>query len=84
MLFFFSDLEQDKGTTALDILSGFSYPLKLGFVGVVNRSQYDIQTGKPISKMLEDEANFFKTHPVYKSVADRCGTAYLAQHCNKV
>lgn len=33
----------DSGTNALDILSGKLYPLKLGFVGVVNRSQQDIQ-----------------------------------------
>ncbi|CAG7847975.1 Dynamin-related protein DNM1 [Serendipita indica DSM 11827] len=32
----------DAGTNAADILTGRVYPLKLGFIGVVNRSQQDI------------------------------------------
>jgi dynamin 1-like protein len=32
----------DQGTNALDLLSGKIYPLKLGYVGVVCRSQKDI------------------------------------------
>ena len=32
----------DEGTNALDLLSGKIYPLKLGYVGVVCRSQKDI------------------------------------------
>ena len=32
----------DSGTHALDILTGHVYPLRLGFIGVVNRSQQDI------------------------------------------
>jgi len=34
----------DAGTNANDILTGRIYPLKLGFIGVVNRSQQDINT----------------------------------------
>lgn len=32
----------DEGTNAIDLLSGKVYPLKLGYVGVVCRSQKDI------------------------------------------
>jgi len=32
----------DEGTNAIDLLSGKIYPLKLGYVGVVCRSQKDI------------------------------------------
>lgn len=32
----------DEGTNALDLLSGKIYPLKLGYVGIVCRSQKDI------------------------------------------
>jgi dynamin 1-like protein len=32
----------DEGTDAIDLLSGKIYPLKLGYVGVVGRSQKDI------------------------------------------
>ncbi|KAK1020115.1 Dynamin- GTPase protein, partial [Friedmanniomyces endolithicus] len=45
----------DHGTNALDILSGRVYPLKLGFIGVVNRSQQDIQTNKPLAEALSAE-----------------------------
>ena len=72
----------DHGTNALDILSGRVYPLKLGFIGVVNRSQQDIQTSKPMSEALKAEADFFKHHPAYRNIAIRCGTQYLAKTLN--
>jgi dynamin 1-like protein len=74
----------DKGTNALDILLGRSFPLKLGFTAVINRSQQDITNKKPIKKMLEDESAFFNTHPTYKAVAEKCGTNFLAKTCNRV
>lgn len=73
----------DHGTNALDILSGRVYPLKLGFIGVVNRSQQDIQTNKPMSDALKSEADFFKHHPAYRNIAIRCGTQYLAKTLNQ-
>merc|ERR1712000_769179 len=66
----------------LDILSGRVYPLKLGFIGVVNRSQQDIQTNKPMSEALRSEAEFFRHHPAYRNMATRCGTQYLAKTLN--
>ena len=72
----------DHGTNALDILSGRVYPLKLGFIGVVNRSQQDIQTNKPMSEALRAEAEFFRHHPAYRNMAPRCGTQYLAKTLN--
>jgi dynamin 1-like protein len=36
----------DKGTNCLDVIQGKVYPLKLGYIGVVNRSQNDIKMGK--------------------------------------
>jgi len=72
----------DHGTNALDILSGRVYPLKLGFIGVVNRSQQDIQTSKPMSESLRAEADFFRHHPAYRNIATRCGTPYLAKTLN--
>ncbi|ANB14464.1 dynamin-related GTPase DNM1 [Sugiyamaella lignohabitans] len=73
----------DQGTNALDILSGHVYPLKLGFIGVVNRSQQDIQEGKSLDESLTAEKNFFATHPVYRNIAHKCGTAYLAKSLNQ-
>lgn len=72
----------DHGTNALDILSGRVYPLKLGFIGVVNRSQQDIQSGKPLSEALKSEADFFRHHPAYRNMANRCGTQFLAKTLN--
>ncbi|KAL1883841.1 hypothetical protein VTK73DRAFT_7629 [Phialemonium thermophilum] len=72
----------DHGTNALDILSGRVYPLKLGWIGVVNRSQQDIQGNKPMDEALKAEAEFFRHHPAYRNIANRCGTQYLAKTLN--
>ena len=72
----------DHGTNAMDILSGRVYPLKLGFIGVVNRSQQDIQAGKSLSEALGGEADFFRHHPAYRNMANRCGTHFLAKTLN--
>lgn len=72
----------DHGTNALDILSGRVYPLKLGFIGVVNRSQQDIQSGKSLAEALAAERDFFKMHPAYRNMASRCGTRFLAKTLN--
>ena len=72
----------DHGTNALDILSGRVYPLKLGFIGVVNRSQQDIQGNKSLAEALKSEADFFRHHPAYRNMAMRCGTQFLAKSLN--
>lgn len=72
----------DHGTNALDILSGRVYPLKLGFIGVVNRSQQDIQGNKTLAEALKSESDFFKHHPAYRNMATRCGTQFLAKSLN--
>ncbi|KAF6072156.1 Dynamin central region family protein [Candida albicans] len=74
----------DQGTNALDILKGNVYPLKLGFIGIVNRSQQDISEHKSLDESLFDEQQFFANHPAYKTMAKRCGTKYLAQTLNKI
>ncbi|KAI5282172.1 Dynamin- GTPase protein [Ascosphaera aggregata] len=72
----------DHGTNAMDILSGRVYPLKLGFIGVVNRSQQDIQSGKSLQEALQAEQDFFRHHPAYRNISLRCGTQYLAKTLN--
>ena len=74
----------DAGTHALDILTGRVYPLKLGFIGVVNRSQQDINVDKSMSDALESETDFFKSHPHYRNIAHRNGTKFLAKTLNQV
>ncbi len=74
----------DRGTDAMDSLCGRTIPLKLGFVGVLNRSQQDIIADKPIRAALKHEQDFFASHPVYRTIAARCGTAFLARTLNRV
>ncbi|ORY81891.1 Dynamin central region-domain-containing protein [Protomyces lactucae-debilis] len=74
----------DHGTNALDILSGRVYPLKLGFIGCVNRSQQDIQGGKPLADALGAEREFFGNHPAYRNIGNKCGTAVLAKTLNTI
>eukprot|EP01126_Amoeba_proteus_P038924 TRINITY_DN4080_c0_g1_i1.p1 TRINITY_DN4080_c0_g1~~TRINITY_DN4080_c0_g1_i1.p1 ORF type:complete len:354 (-),score=62.70 TRINITY_DN4080_c0_g1_i1:621-1682(-) len=74
----------DKGTDAMGTLNGRVIKLSLGFIGVINRSQQDIIEGKPIRESLKAEKAFFLKHPVYRSIAHRCGTAFLAQSLNRI
>lgn len=74
----------DAGTNAMDILTGRIYSLKLGFTGLVNRSQHDINMELPMEKALSKEEEFFRTHPAYRNIAHRCGTKFLAKTLNQV
>uniref|UniRef100_A0A646QDW3 dynamin GTPase n=1 Tax=Hemiscolopendra marginata TaxID=943146 RepID=A0A646QDW3_9MYRI len=73
----------DDGTNAKDILENKVYPLKRGYVGVVNRSQRDIDSGKDIEEAQEDEREFFNSNPSYKHLAHRMGSRYLQMMLNK-
>lgn len=74
----------DAGTNASDILSGRVYPLKLGFIGIVNRSQQDINENLPMMEARRKEEEFFERHPAYRTMAHKCGTRYLAKTLNQV
>ncbi len=74
----------DSGTIALDILTGRIYPLKLGFIGVVNRSQLVINSDKSMQEALENETEFFKSHHAYRNIAHKNGTKYLSRTLNQV
>ncbi|EJU03783.1 hypothetical protein DACRYDRAFT_49126 [Dacryopinax primogenitus] len=74
----------DAGTNALDILNGRIYPLKLGFIGVVNRSQQDINSERSMDDAQAHEKEFFQNHPAYRSISHRNGTRYLAKTLNHV
>ena len=72
----------DHGTDAIDLLAGKVIPVKLGIIGVVNRSQQDIIDAKCIASALKDEQMFFRKR--YPAVASRNGTPYLAKTLNKL
>ncbi|XP_077495321.1 dynamin related protein 1 [Amblyomma americanum] len=72
----------DAGTDAMDVLCGRVIPVKLGIIGVVNRSQQDIKDRKPIAEALRDEALFLQRK--YPALAARNGTEYLAKTLNRL
>lgn len=72
----------DAGTDAIDVLCGRVIPVKLGIIGVVNRSQQDIKDRKPIEEALKDEALFLQRK--YPALAARNGTEYLAKTLNRL
>jgi dynamin 1-like protein len=74
----------DEGTNALEIIQGLVYPLKLGYIGIVCRSQKDILADKPIKDAIISEANYFKTSVVYSPYASQLGTAYLCKTLNVI
>lgn len=72
----------DSGTDAYEILSGKIIPVRLGIIGVVNRSQKDTIQNKPISNTIEDEAEFLKKH--YPNICNRHGSPFLAKTLNRL
>uniref|UniRef100_A0A8B9HK20 Dynamin-2 n=1 Tax=Astyanax mexicanus TaxID=7994 RepID=A0A8B9HK20_ASTMX len=73
----------DEGTDARDILENKLLPLRRGYIGVVNRSQKDIDGRKDINAAMAAERKFFLTHPGYRHLADRMGTPYLQKTLNQ-
>merc|ERR1712198_503481 len=72
----------DAGTDAIDILCGRVIPVKLGIIGVINRSQQDIIDKKDIKDATKDEASFLQRK--YPTLATRNGTPYLAKTLNRL
>ncbi|XP_074977713.1 dynamin-2 isoform X2 [Caretta caretta] len=73
----------DEGTDARDILENKLLPLRRGYIGVVNRSQKDIEGKKDIRAALAAERKFFLSHPAYRHIADRMGTPHLQKVLNQ-
>ncbi|XP_072310902.1 dynamin-1-like protein isoform X2 [Eucyclogobius newberryi] len=72
----------DAGTDAMDVLMGRVIPVKLGLIGVVNRSQLDINNKKSVTDSIRDEHAFLQKK--YPSLATRNGTKYLARTLNRL
>ncbi|NXH75264.1 DYN2 protein, partial [Hydrobates tethys] len=73
----------DEGTDARDVLENKLLPLRRGYIGVVNRSQKDIDGKKDIRAALAAERKFFLSHPAYRHMADRMGTLHLQKVLNQ-
>ncbi|CAH8329491.1 unnamed protein product [Eruca vesicaria subsp. sativa] len=74
----------DKGTDARNLLLGKVVPLRLGYVGVVNRCQEDILLNRSVKDALTAEEKFFQSRPAYHGLADRVGIPQLAKKLNQI
>ncbi|KAL6505866.1 Phragmoplastin drp1c [Orobanche hederae] len=78
----------DKGTNALDVLEGRAYRLMHPWVGIVNRSQADINKNVNMNYARQKEREYFESSPEYGHLAHKMGSEYLAkllsQHLEKV
>uniref|UniRef100_A0A672IID1 Dynamin-1-like protein n=1 Tax=Salarias fasciatus TaxID=181472 RepID=A0A672IID1_SALFA len=72
----------DAGTDALEVLLGRVIPVRLGIIGVVNRSQHDINTQKSLEDTMRDEQAFLQRY--YPSLASRAGSRYLAKTLSRL
>ncbi|CAH9111731.1 unnamed protein product [Cuscuta epithymum] len=73
----------DKGTNALDVLEGRAYRLQHPWVGIVNRSQADINRNTDMIVARRKEREYFATSPDYGHLASKMGSEYLAKLLSK-
>ena len=75
----------DAGTDARRALLNEEIPLKLGYVGVKNRSKQDLINKLSMAETSKKEREFFKSHPVYKNIpAGHLGTDVLINKLTKI
>jgi replication fork clamp-binding protein CrfC len=74
----------DSGTDCRAVLQNRIYPLKLGYIGVVNRSQSEIDKRIPVEQARKKEREFFDGSRDYSDIADRCGSTYLVSVLNQL
>ncbi|XP_030468275.1 dynamin-related protein 5A-like [Syzygium oleosum] len=73
----------DKGTDAVDILEGKSYKLQFPWIGVVNRSQADINKSVDMIAARRREREYFVNSPEYRHLANRMGSEHLGKVLSK-
>ncbi|URD86082.1 dynamin-related protein [Musa troglodytarum] len=73
----------DKGTNAVDMLEGKSYKLQFPWIGVVNRSQADINKNVDMIAARHREREYFANTSEYKHLANRMGSEHLAKMMSK-
>ncbi|CAA7403799.1 unnamed protein product [Spirodela intermedia] len=69
----------DKGTNALDVLEGRAYRLQHPWVGIVNRSQADINKNADMISARRKEKEYFSSSSDYGHLASKMGSEYLAK-----
>ena len=75
----------DRGTNAKKVLLGQEVSLRLGWVGVKNRSQEDINNEMRVEAALREEREYFSKHDAYVNMPQGyLGTEILTQKLTKV
>ena len=75
----------DAGTDARRVLLNEEIPLKLGYVGVKNRSKQDLINKLSMAETSRKEREFFKSHPSYKNLPPgHLGTDVLINKLTKI
>ncbi|KAG6633607.1 phragmoplastin DRP1E-like [Carya illinoinensis] len=69
----------DKGTNALEVLEGRAYRLQHPWVGIVNRSQSDINKNVDMIAARWREHEFFARSTDYAHLSSKMGSEYLAK-----
>ncbi|KAL8535828.1 hypothetical protein ACS0TY_011461 [Phlomoides rotata] len=69
----------DKGTNALDVLEGRAYRLMHPWVGIVNRSQAEINKNVDMSSARQKEIEYFESSPEYGHLSHKMGSEFLAK-----
>ncbi|XP_059651240.1 dynamin-related protein 5A-like [Cornus florida] len=73
----------DQGTNAVDILEGRSYKLQFPWIGVVNRSQADINKSVDMIAARRKEREYFAQSSEYKHLVNRMGSEHLGKMLSK-
>ncbi|XP_074562332.1 dynamin-related protein 5A-like isoform X1 [Curcuma longa] len=73
----------DKGTDAVEVLEGKAFRLQYPWIGVVNRSQADINKNVDMIAARRREREYFAGTPEYKHLAHRMGSEYLGKVMSK-
>ncbi|CAG9334067.1 unnamed protein product [Blepharisma stoltei] len=75
----------DRGTNAKKVIMGQEVTLRLGFIGVKNRSQEDINNNVKVGAALREEQEYFAQHPVYSTMPPGyLGTDVLTQRLTQI
>ena len=58
----------DEGTDATKTIQNKEIELKLGYIGIINRSKKDLDNKLSMEEISKKEKEFFKSHSVYKNM----------------
>lgn len=69
----------EDGMNAIDLIEGSKYPLELGYVGVICRSQNEIEAGKTLEDQFIKELKFFECNSEYSKKLSYFGISVLRE-----